>query len=534
MTTAAVYIRVSTEDQARHGFSLGGQLEACRARAIALGAKQIVEYADEGVSGALLKRPGLSSLREALRTGAIDLVVVLDPDRLARNLSHQLLITDEIEKARARLEFVNFEWRNTAEGQLFYAVRGAIAQFEKEKIKERTSHGRHQKAKTGKLPLAFKPYGYDYNPETSLLDINETEASIVQDMFRWMLEEGDGPNGVARRLNQMGVPAKKGGVWHRAVVRQILTNPVYTGKFCSNRWNTAGYGLNRHRPKEERVAATLRPKEEWVEIKVPPIVTEEVWNQAQRMLENARRLWAGLPRAEYLLSGLLLCGQCNTTMSGFNAAHWGKKFRSYTCRKSWQGAPAGACNRRVTALPVEQAVWNRLMTWVRDPDELRKEVEQGVDIAVLRKELAEIDEALTQAARGRQNVLSVLERGAVSTESVLASLQRIQERESALHKRQAELKGAMDQTVSDEGLEAWRETARYWLGRIESSDVTEEEKRLLVRSVITRVVVHQGSLTVFAKWPSLFPQVAAARDYARSCNRKRNPDASAQSEACTW
>jgi site-specific DNA recombinase len=178
MPAAAVYVRVSTEDQARHGYSLQAQVEACRARAEALGASDVKVFADEGVSGALLARPGLNALREAVRSRAAALVVVWDPDRLSRNLSHQLLLTEEIEQARVRLEFVNFEWKSTPEGQLFYALRGAIAQYEKEKIRERTGRGRLQKARQGKLPAAFRPYGYDYDPGASLLVVKPEEAQV--------------------------------------------------------------------------------------------------------------------------------------------------------------------------------------------------------------------------------------------------------------------------------------------------------------------------------------------------------------------
>lgn len=514
MSTAALYIRVSTEDQARHGYSLGGQREACLARAQSLGAERVREFADEGVSGALLSRPGLTALREALKCGSIDLVVVMDPDRLARNLSHQLLVTEEIEKAKARLEFVNFEWRNTAEGQLFYAVRGAIAQFEKEKIKERTSRGRQQKAKTGKLPLAFRPYGYDYDPQSSLLAVNQQEARVVRDIFRWLLEEGEGPNGIARRLNQLGTPAKKGGPWHRNVVRQILLNPVYTGRFYANRYDTNGMGLNRHREKAERVAASIRPPAEWIAITVPAIISESRWNQAQRLLERARRLWAGAPRAEYLLSGLVVCGHCQMSMSGHNAREWGKQRRVYTCRRAWQGAPEGACSRKVDAGSIERAVWECITAWLSSPGELRAEIEPKGETEALRRQLHDIQQALHQISRGRANLIRILEQGVLSADEPIASLARLKEREQELQSRQAELTAllARAEAIPQES-GAWRETARVWLAKIGEAEPAERKR--LVRTLVTRVSVHDGTLTIFARWPGLF-------DDAPDCNRERD------------
>lgn len=533
LTRAAIYVRVSTEDQAKHGYSLGNQLEACRAKALSLGARQVVEYADEGVSGALLQRPGLSALREALKAGTIDMVVVLDPDRLARNLSHQLLITEEIEKAKAKLEFVNFEWRNTAEGQLFYAVRGAIAQFEKEKIKERTSRGRQQKAKTGKLPLAFKPYGYDYDPETSLLVVNQEEAQVVKDIFRWLLEEGEGPNGIARRLNGIGIPAKKGGQWHRNVVRQILLNPVYTGTFYANRYDTTGMGLNRHRGKEERVAASTRPQEEWIAIDVPAIIEESVFNQAQKLLERARRLWAGTPRAEYLLSGLVVCGACQMSMSGHNLTEWGKKRRVYTCRRGYQGAPGGACGTKVDAASIEKVVWDRLLDWLHNPDDLRKEVEQGTDTAAIQRELNDLEQGLAQITKGRTNMLRVLEQGSVTADDMLDALNRLKEREQELKARHNDLTQILAQgNVSKAEMQAWRRIAKEWLDRIDQMD--PEERKQLVRTLVTRVTAKENTLTVLARWPALFKAFSHSGENASDCNRERDLNAPAESQASAW
>lgn len=502
MTRAAIYLRVSTEEQARHGYSLAAQREACWERARRLGAAEVLEFADEGVSGALLERPGLSALREALRGRGIQLVVVMDPDRLARNLSHQLLVTEEIEKARARLEFINFEWRNTPEGQLFYAVRGAIAQFEKEKIRERTTRGRRQKAKTGRLPLAFRPYGYDYDRAASMLVVNEREAELVRWMFGWLLTEGEGPNGIARRLNALGIPARKGGVWHRNVVRQILRNPVYTGVFWANRYDTAGLGLNRHRPREERLAPTVRPQEEWIPIPVPAIIDQGQWEQAQRMLDRARRLWSGRPRAEYLLSGLVICGRCGLSMTGQRVKEWGRRRRVYTCRRGSQGARPGACGLRVDAGTVEELVWGQVAGWLQDPEKLWEAVACSEGGVALAQELEEVREGLQRVQHGRENLIRALEQGAAAPEALIEALGRLQEREAALQARQQELEERVGNWAAGGvgRLPAWAEAVRRWWA---NPDLEFADQRRLVRLLVPRVEAGEGRLRIFARWPGL-------------------------------
>ncbi len=513
---AAVYVRVSTEDQARHGYSLQAQVEACRARAEALGAQEVLVFADEGVSGALLSRPGLDGLREAVRGRKVALVVIWDPDRLSRNLSHQLLLTEEIEQARVRLEFVNFEWRQTPEGQLFYALRGAIAQYEKEKIRERTGRGRLQKARQGKLPLAFRPYGYDYDRRQALLVVNEAEARTVRAIFRWFVEEGLGPGAIARRLNGLGVPAKKGGPWHRAVVRQLLANPVYTGVFYANRWDASGCGLNRQRPRGERVSARLRPESEWVPVRVPTLVEPDLWQRAQAQLGRARRLWAGRSRAEYLLSGLLVCGRCGYSMAGVQTTDWGKKRRKYTCRRSSAaGAPVARCGRAVVAEPLEEAVWARVMDWVGNAARLR---EAAMDVAggeTDGAELAAVEAAIERAEKGRMALLAVLEQGALSPEEAAVSLGRLKARLEELARRREALRselGNRGTAGTVEGVIAdpvrWGVVAEETLGRYRQGAGPGAERRLLVRTVIDRIEVGEGELVLHARWPDAFALTA--------------------------
>jgi predicted site-specific integrase-resolvase len=107
----AIYVRVSTDQQAEKGYSLETQLAECRKKIKDLPKVLAVEeFIEDGYSGAYLERPALEKLRNALREKRFGAVIVYDPDRLARNLTHQLIITDEIESSGAHLHFVKFEW----------------------------------------------------------------------------------------------------------------------------------------------------------------------------------------------------------------------------------------------------------------------------------------------------------------------------------------------------------------------------------------------------------------------------------------
>jgi site-specific DNA recombinase len=175
----AIYARVSTDIQAEQGYSLGAQITDCTAKAKELGGTIIKEYVNDGYSGAYLERPALQDMREAIRSKMFQMVVCYDVDRLSRNLSHQLLVTEEIEKSGASLVFVKSDYQSTPEGRMFYAIKGAFAGYEREKIKERTARGKLAMMKQGKVVADSHVYGYDFDKENRCYVANPLEARNI-------------------------------------------------------------------------------------------------------------------------------------------------------------------------------------------------------------------------------------------------------------------------------------------------------------------------------------------------------------------
>ena len=158
---AALYARVSTDEQAeKYGLSSQltelGELAAKKSFTVPEGA----EFVDDGYSGATLDRPALDRLREAVRARAFDVVLVHDPDRLSRKLAHQLLLVEELERAGVGLEYFTTPREDTPEGRLLLNVKGVVAEYEREKIRERTTRGKKQKARSKLVPTGPWPYGY--------------------------------------------------------------------------------------------------------------------------------------------------------------------------------------------------------------------------------------------------------------------------------------------------------------------------------------------------------------------------------------
>ncbi|NRS16752.1 recombinase family protein [Brevibacillus sp. HB1.4B] len=494
-----IYARVSTEEQAKSGFSLDDQVRECRKKAAT---SEAAEYIDD-VSGEFLDRPALSRLRQDVKDGVITKIVCLDPDRLSRKLMNQLLITDEFDKRGIELVFVNGEYAKTPEGQLFYSMRGAIAEFEKAKINERMSRGRREKARQGRVLRDFQIYGYSYDSEKEQIVINEVEAAVVRlvfDLFTQPNELVQGINGIAVYLTNKGVPTKRGAsVWHRQVVRQMLMNEAYVGRFYQNKWNTEGMLGNQFRQPDEKVRMKMRPKEEWISMPCPSIIDEVKFEHAQRLLKESRRRWAGRSFNEYLLSGLVRCGSCGNTMSGRKAKNWSQHVFEYTDVKNTAGAKTKGCGRRVRCEQLDNQVWEAVASWLNNPDEIAAVVEDKVETPFEQVELERLQKELEKTKIGRKRLLKLFASGEgdIGEEDIRQELKELKEKEDKLNQRLNEL---LDQTKQQVDYESSRnliqEAAEYYLLKAQD-ELTFEDKKELIRQVVREVRVFEEGVEIF-------------------------------------
>jgi len=228
---AALYARVSTEDQAREGFSLDAQVKRMEAYCRVRGWEVADVYRDEGYSGRSTDRP--EYIRMMSESDRWDTVLVLKMDRIHRNSLNFTLMMDDL-KARGK-DFNSLQDKfdtTTAMGRFVMGIMQGIAQLESEQIGERVYMGMSYKARnsTGNLGSGH-PYGYEYRD--GHLDVVESEASTVRDIYN-MYARGSTMDDIASFLNGNQVPAKKGGKWTKQSISKILHNPLYIGL---SRWD---------------------------------------------------------------------------------------------------------------------------------------------------------------------------------------------------------------------------------------------------------------------------------------------------------
>ncbi|AXF54643.1 recombinase family protein [Salicibibacter kimchii] len=495
-----IYVRISTEDQ-RKGYSIDGQIHDCKEKAET---NEVMEYIDDGISGAVLDRPALTRLREDIQQGLIEKVICYDPDRLSRKLVHQLIITEEIEK-KASIEYVNGEFARTPEGMLFYQMRGAIAEFEKEKINERMSRGRVNKAKKGKVVKNSHILGYEYDKENGMYVIDEEEAKVVQMIFSLFVNPPShiqGMNSIANYLNEMGIPTKKRvGMWHRNVVRQILINETYTGEYHQNKWNTEDMLGNKYRDAEDRISISVRPREEWITTEVPAIVDQETFNRAQQKLETIRRRSAKQGKRKYMLSGLCRCHKCGNTITGRYSKNWNKYRREYTCMKNSVGAKSKGCTpaMRIPSDRLESEVWAKVEAWLNDPSEISAASDDDFETPNHEEaEIARINEEIEKLRIARKRLLELFSADLdISTDEMRDQLNDNSKREKSLQAKLEELEQKNEDLQAHEANEALiEEAADYYFEK--GGHLSFDEKQELLNKIVKEIIINGEDVHIYS------------------------------------
>lgn len=487
----AAYCRVSTDDQAEKGYSLEEQLDQCKMK---VGTNEVLEYIDDGYSGELLNRPYLTKLRTDIEKGLIHKVVCYDPDRLSRNLLVQLLLDDEFKKAGVELVFVRGDYQNNPEGKMFFSMRGAISEFEKAKIKERTSGGRTRKAKKGFVVKNSKLYGYNFDKEKNTYTINEKESKIVQMIFDYYTDPNssyEGINGIAEHLTELKIPTKKNkGVWHRQVVRQILMNEAYTGNYYQNRFDTVGDYVARQAGEKVKTGR-IRPKEEWIHAKIPAIISEEQFEYTQQLLEQGRRRHANYGKHSYLLSGLVRCGRCGGTMTGRKRKSHGKDFYVYECKKNYAGAKDKGCGRLMSENKLNKFVWETLLNYFNNPEQIQAFNESEAP-TYIEDELQHLEKEIEKTKKGRKRMfqlVSLSEDDDLDLEEIKEQIRELQLKEKELITKYTQLQNEIKAEKEKEPSQLALEKAIEIYVEKQTEEFSFDEKQNLIRIAIKEISI---------------------------------------------
>src|SRR5215217_4628076 len=226
---AILYARVSTDEQARSGYSLAQQMEALRAYAAREGYEVLEEIVDPGQSGASLERPGMDRVRDLVAGGGVYVVLAQDRDRFAREPAYHYLLRREFEEHGTKIRALNDRGDESPEGELTDGILDQLGKYERAKIAERSRRGKLRKAREGKVMATHAPrYGFKINATRDAYEIDEAEMEIVRRIFRMVGTEGHSLNAVYKTFERERIPTPGGGKrWDRAFFRVAILDDVY-------------------------------------------------------------------------------------------------------------------------------------------------------------------------------------------------------------------------------------------------------------------------------------------------------------------
>ena len=375
---AVLYARVSSDDRVREGRNLSGQLEMGQEYATKKQYQIITEIAedDRGASGYDIDLPNLNKIREMAHQGKFDVLIVRELDRLSRNLAKQLIIEEELKRYGVRIEYVLAEYDDTPEGRLQKHIRATVAEYEREKIKERMMRGKRRKVEAGHIIVNNRPpYGYKKIEKENhmTLEILEDEAKIVRSIFTWYTVEDESGNPlsvfkITRKLTQMKIPTRgdkdkkvakkrKQGHWAMSTVNRILNSETYAGI-----WHFGKYDARQHRNPDDRLIA----------VEVPAIISPEIFEAAQSRMENNQMNSKRSQKYNYLLNRRTVCMSCGYKMNAI-CPNKSKGYIYYRCPSGIHPNLKQRCEEPYFRVPdVDESVWQWVKKIITDPTTLEK------------------------------------------------------------------------------------------------------------------------------------------------------------------
>jgi site-specific DNA recombinase len=548
---AILYARVSTDEQARSGYSLAQQLEALREYAAREGYEILEEVQDPGQSGASLERPGMDRVRDLVAAGGVSVVLAQDRDRFAREPAYHYLLKREFEEHGTKIRALNDRGDDTPEGELTDGILDQLAKFERAKTAERTRRGKLRRAREGKVIAGHTPpYGFRYNAERDNLVVDPERMRVVRRIFS-ELAEGGSVFGVSQALMREGVPAPAGGEnWNHNAIRRIILSDLYRphsyeeiaamvspevatklvpGKHYGIWWfNTkriirsyiSKVGANGKEYAEQQ-RSKLKPKDEWIAVPVPlpedyP-VSRSLLDDARETIRSHARNYKRSSRAWQLAGGVLFCAVCGRRMSFANIKRrHGKRTAYYRCQGHRKNGHKESCQnaRHYRGVELEEQIWRFVHGLLTEPERLRA----GLDAMIEEKRRAlrgdpseEANYWLDKVAdidRQRARAQDLAVKGLLSPDELRAKLAALEETRDAAKRELDALKGRKEEIeelerdrdalleqyaeMVPEGLEAFGPEERRWAYKLIRLNVfADAEGNLTATWMFTRASVIQ-------------------------------------------
>ncbi|MCL2194411.1 MAG: recombinase family protein [Oscillospiraceae bacterium] len=469
-----IYGRVSTDEQAKEGYSIRGQEQKLKDYARIKDWQIYDVYIDEGISGKnITERPAINRLMDDVKAGRVKNVLVFKIDRLTRSTSDLIYLVDLFnEHGCAFNSLMESIDTHTASGRMFLKIIGIFAEFERENIAERIVLGRERKVKEGLTLCSYiASYGYDRPTGQKIQTINEQEAQIVREIFDLYANQGVAITEIARRLNLRSVPTKHDSKWTTNGVRNVLKNHNYMGHV-------------RHHYQDEQRAYTVEGQHE-------QIISPALFDKAQhRLTKNPRISPRRQPKEENYFAGFLVCAQCGSKLHPHNLYRTlkdgSKQFLgNYGCGNT----VVGACNAsEMSARKLEHA-FQAYIAEIADFEEdntihlyeqEQEKKEQQAVIATYQEKLRQVE------AKGRE-ALDLYVNNIFSVDEYRRVKRRLDDDRQSINSELERLQVDVEK-IAQNKLEIAKNFKDNWAG------LSNTEKRMFLMQFVEKIVVENEKI----------------------------------------
>lgn len=477
----ALYPRVSSQEQV-DGYSIGEQIERLTKYCEAMEWEIYKIYTDPGYSGGTTDRPGLQNMLEDVRAGKVDKVVVYKLDRLSRSQKDTMLLIEDEFLAHG-VDFVsmseNFDTA-TPFGRAMIGILAVFAQLERENIKERTMIGKEARAKEGKWHGgSTEPIGYDYDPATDELNINDFEAMQIRELYELFLK-GTPLRTIERLFKTKGYTHKHGSTWDPKTMRRVMRNKT-----------NIGY---------------IKYRDEWYKGEHDPIIDEDTYNKAVKLLDDRAeqyKLTGVKPGAQTTyLGGLLYCKCCggkfakqqnSRKVEGRPPVWWYMCYsRSKKVKKMIKDP--NCKNKNWKMIELDNIVLDEIKKLAMDPEYLHdirrdkaKKSDEPNKIDILKEEIKKLDDQISR-------FMDLYGIGKFTIDQVSGKIDPLNDQKKILEKELENLNAELD-VMSEEEV---AEILSTFKEVIERSDY--EEIRLIIDSLISYIEIENEDIYIHWKF----------------------------------
>jgi site-specific DNA recombinase len=520
--TVALYARVSSEQQAKRG-TIESQIATLTERIVAEGEQVApdMRFIDDGVSGATLIRPQLERLRDCAALGMVDRLYILAPDRLSRKYAHQALLMEELSACGVQVVFLNHAIGATPEESMLLQMQGMFSEYERAKIMERNRRGKLHSAKRGSVNvLSTAPYGYRYirkqldgAPAQYVIEL--PQAATVRSIFQWIGMERLSIGMVVRRLAAAGIATASGKAhWDRSTVWGVLRNPAYMGRAAFGKTKAVAC-LPRIRTQRHSADAlkngysTVRTDpNNWIEIAVPAIVSEALFQSVQEQLAENRKVARQRSQgAVYLLQGLTVCGHCRYAYYGKKVSKAAAKghqrdYAYYRCigTDAYRFGGERICdNQQIRTDRLDNLVWQQVVELLGHPGRLKSEYERRLNVLEEKEktsfDTAALERQRVQLEKGKSRLIDSYTDGLIDKADFDPKVRqlkiRIEQIDYQIQESRRHKAGQNELFLVINRLEEFAAAVCDQLGTIEFTT-----KREIILALVKRVEIHKEEILV--------------------------------------